>query len=63
MNLLGADIPRVLVGTKCDLEFNRQVSVEEAESVARGWGNIPYIECSAMKNVNISKSVCELVIL
>ena len=32
---LGADIPIIIVGNKCDLENNRQIKLAEAEGYAR----------------------------
>ena len=36
----------VLIGNKCDLHFERQVSIEEGESLAARWG-VPFFETSA----------------
>jgi len=45
-------VPMVLVGNKTDLESERKVSKEEAERTAKEYGNIPYVECSALKGFN-----------
>eukprot|EP00456_Euglypha_rotunda_P022355 TRINITY_DN18892_c0_g1_i4.p1 TRINITY_DN18892_c0_g1~~TRINITY_DN18892_c0_g1_i4.p1 ORF type:complete len:181 (+),score=22.85 TRINITY_DN18892_c0_g1_i4:77-619(+) len=42
-------VPMVLVGNKVDLESERKVTKEEAESLAKSYHNIPYVECSALK--------------
>eukprot|EP01084_Bolivina_argentea_P204747 349709_1 len=42
----------ILVGTKCDLEHERQVSTEEAVELAKEW-NIPYVETSAKEKINV----------
>ena len=43
---------RILVGNKCDLMNNRQVSTEEAKEIANKYG-IKYIETSAKDTINI----------
>ena len=47
-------VPIVLVGNKCDLEDERQVSTEEAQCVADKFG-IPFLEVSAKTNHNVDK--------
>ena len=47
-------IPLVLVGNKCDLEYDRQVSKEEVAELSQVWG-IPFIECSAKEKININE--------
>eukprot|EP01084_Bolivina_argentea_P137768 242627_1 len=42
----------ILVGTKCDLEDQRQVTTAEAVEKAKQW-NIPYIETSAKNKINV----------
>eukprot|EP00753_Platysulcus_tardus_P016487 PLAT5765.1.p2 GENE.PLAT5765.1~~PLAT5765.1.p2 ORF type:complete len:188 (+),score=55.36 PLAT5765.1:68-631(+) len=44
-------IPVVLVGNKCDLVEERQVSREAAEAVAKRW-DCPYMETSAKTKIN-----------
>ena len=39
-------LPIVLVGNKCDLEDDRQVTREEGEELAKEW-DIPFFEVSA----------------
>ncbi len=53
-------VPLVLIGNKCDLENERQVSTNEGQLLARSWG-IPFLETSARKRVNIDQSFFELV--
>ena len=43
---------RILVGNKCDLAHERQVSAEEAKEIANKYG-IKYIETSAKDTINI----------
>ncbi|KAI9015436.1 ras family-domain-containing protein [Hyaloraphidium curvatum] len=55
LNYTGTDfVPIVLVGNKCDLHLQRQVSQEEAQKVAKEW-NCVAIESSARLNQNITK--------
>ncbi|KAL9654563.1 hypothetical protein ABK040_006627 [Willaertia magna] len=42
----------LLIGAKCDKENEREVSVKEAENIAKRIG-IPYIECSSKTNYNV----------
>ena len=44
----------ILVGNKCDLNDNRKISYENAESFAKE-NNMFYIETSAKNNINVSK--------
>ena len=48
------DVPFVLVGNKIDLEAVRQVSQEEARSLATELGAVSYIETSAKTGVEVS---------
>jgi GTPase KRas protein len=45
-------VPMVLVGNKIDLEGERKVSSEEGRQLAKEYGNIPFVECSALKGTN-----------
>lgn len=54
------EFPMLLVGNKCDLEQQRQVSLEEAQNASRNM-MIPYIECSAKLRINIDQAFHELV--
>jgi len=53
-------IPIVLLGNKCDLETERQVSKNEAEQLANEW-NILFFETSAKNKINITESFVALV--
>ena len=46
---------RILVGNKCDLEENREVSIEEGKALAESYG-IEFLETSAKETINISDS-------
>lgn len=54
------EFPMLMVGNKCDLEHQRQVSLDEAQNVSRNL-LIPYIECSAKLRVNVDQAFHELV--
>ena len=53
------DIPKILVGNKCDLAEEREVKKEEAESLALNH-NLHYYETSARENINIEESMYDL---
>jgi len=42
-------IPMILVCNKVDLKTERRVTQQEALAVAKEYGNIPYVECSALE--------------
>lgn len=48
------DVPRVLVGSMWDLHDQRQVSRDEAQSLADSW-KVPYIECSSKSGENVAQ--------
>eukprot|EP00048_Salpingoeca_helianthica_P024600 m.33625 g.33625 ORF g.33625 m.33625 type:complete len:806 (+) comp9481_c0_seq2:88-2505(+) len=50
----------VLVGNKCDLAAEREVSTEEGRTTAAGWG-IPFIETSAKLRINVEEAVHAMV--
>lgn len=54
------EFPMLMVGNKCDLEHQRQVLLEEAQSASRNM-MIPYIECSAKLRINVDQAFHELV--
>jgi Ras family protein len=56
INLVGRDIPKVLVANKSDLGNRREISVEEGKQLAKEM-NCPFIECSAKSNSNIHKAI------
>jgi len=45
----------VLVGNKCDLEHEREVSKEEAENLAQKF-SCPFMETSAKNRINVDES-------
>lgn len=54
------EFPMMMVGNKADLEHQRTVAMEEAQTLARQL-KIPYIECSAKIRMNVDQSFYELV--
>ena len=54
-----ADISKILIGNKSDLEDKREVSREEAEKFAESIG-CKYYECSAKTGENISDALDEI---
>ena len=52
-------IPFILVGNKCDLENQREVSREAAERKASEW-NVPYLETSAKTAQNVDAAYLTL---
>ena len=53
---LDMDVQIVLVGNKCDLEEDRAVTYEEANTLAKEWG-IPFLETSAKTCINDKECV------
>jgi len=53
-------VPLVLVGNKCDLVNERQVSTEEGSSLAKVW-NCPFFETSAKARINVEECFFQLV--
>ncbi|KAG6451325.1 ras-like protein 2 [Manduca sexta] len=54
------EFPMLIVGNKADLEMQRVVSLEEAQSLSRQL-KVPYIECSAKARMNVDQAFHELV--
>lgn len=55
------NVPIVLVGNKCDLENERQVSYEEGELLAKTFNNCTFIETSAKQSINVEEAFYDLV--
>jgi len=53
-------VPKVLVGNKCDLETERQVTTGEGQDLAKSFG-CPFVESSAKTRVNVEESFYALV--
>lgn len=54
------EVPIVLVGNKCDLQFEREVTAQDGQQLADIW-NVPFIETSAKKKHNINELFMEIV--
>ena len=59
-------VPMVLVGNKCDLNQQREVTKEEGETLAKLWygdsgAPIPFFETSAKENINIDEAFHQIV--
>ncbi|XP_071035979.1 ras-related protein Rap-1b isoform X2 [Parasteatoda tepidariorum] len=55
------DVPIILVGNKCDLEDEREISQDEAANLAKLFNNCTFIESSAKDDINFSEIFSELV--
>jgi GTPase KRas protein len=53
-------VPLVLVGNKCDLETERQVTTAEGSELAKSFG-CPFFESSAKTRINVEESFFALV--
>ncbi|KAF8987047.1 ras family-domain-containing protein [Cyathus striatus] len=53
-------VPMILVGNKCDLEYQREVTMNEGRDLAKLYG-CPFIETSAKERINVDESFCNLV--
>ena len=54
-----AQVPFILIGNKCDLDAQRQVTFEEASQLARQYNTV-YFETSALTNYNVDEAFNEL---
>ncbi|XP_043935852.1 ras-related protein Rab-13 [Protopterus annectens] len=54
-----ADVERMLLGNKCDIESRRKVQKEQAEKLAKEHG-IKFFETSAKSSINVDESFCAL---
>ena len=54
------EVPLILVGSKCDLESEREVSRSEGQELSQKW-SCPFFETSAKTQVNVQEVFTELV--
>jgi small GTP-binding protein len=54
------NFPKILVGNKCDLSNDRQVTYEEAKNFSKKF-NMQFFETSAKININVNKIFDELI--
>lgn len=55
LNFTGTNwVPIVLVGNKCDLNGQRQLSLDDAQNLANEW-NCAVVEASAKQNLNVGR--------
>jgi len=53
-------VPIVLIGNKCDLTMEREVTFQEGRDLASSWG-VPFFETSAKVRTNIEESMIALI--
>jgi GTPase KRas len=53
-------VPMVLIGNKCDLDQDRQVTTAEGQDLAKSFG-CPFLETSAKARINVEDSFYQLV--
>eukprot|EP01129_Flabellula_baltica_P010892 TRINITY_DN4668_c0_g2_i2.p1 TRINITY_DN4668_c0_g2~~TRINITY_DN4668_c0_g2_i2.p1 ORF type:complete len:188 (-),score=40.84 TRINITY_DN4668_c0_g2_i2:63-626(-) len=54
------NFPMVVLGNKCDLEDQREVTKDRAQKQTGEWG-VPYLETSAKEKINVTESFHQLV--
>ena len=57
----GGDFPAIIIGNKCDLTFDRQVSYEEGQELAELL-NCGFYETSAKEKINIDEVFQEIAV-
>ena len=54
-----ADVEKMILGNKCDMEEQRKISKERGESIASENG-IPFLETSAKNNINVEEAFLQM---
>lgn len=54
-------VPMVLIGNKCDLNDDRELSIDDGIKVSQDWGNVPFYETSAMYKTNVDEAFVDVV--
>ena len=60
LKIMEDNTPLIIIGTKCDLDSERQVSKEEGEEFANML-ECPFFEASSKDRINIDEPMCQLV--
>lgn len=55
------NVPMVLIGNKCDLDEDRELSIDDGIQVSQQWGMVPFYETSAMYKTNIDEAFVDVV--
>lgn len=55
------NVPMVLIGNKCDLEEDRELSIDDGIKVSQEWGMVPFYETSAMYKTNVDEAFVDVV--
>ena len=53
------DVEKMILGNKCDMEEQRQISKERGEAIAKENG-IPFLETSAKNNINVEEAFLQM---
>ncbi|KAF6006946.1 Ras- protein rsr1 [Brettanomyces bruxellensis] len=54
-------VPMVLVGNKCDLTDERELTPEDGIDVSRRWNKVPFYETSALYRMNVEDAFVDVV--
>ncbi len=56
-----SSVPMVLVGNKCDLTDERELTPEDGIDVSRRWNKVPFYETSALYRMNVEDAFVDVV--